>query len=277
MKYILLANSNIVDFLISIMQQFNFNWNAYNEHFKEMMLNLLQSNESSDVMLVCEDKTKFKAHKFVLNACSPVLQSIISDLPQNGQVIYLRGVLAPEMKSILEFMYLGQATTYKERMNDFLNVARSLEIKEISKEIDFDADDSSSQDQEYNENINPKIDNLHEEENIVNTNFKEEDIDYMSTKFTTHMNEATQYHCNKCDKQFKNSGNLNRHIKSLHDGIKFPCNECGHKATSKQHLGTHIKSVHEGIKFPCNICDFSATQEANLYTHKKKKHSNERF
>ena len=119
------------------MEQFNLNWHTYNDHLKEMMQNLMQSHESSDVTLVCEDKTKFKAHQFVLNACSPVFQSIINDLPQKDPVIYLRGVHAPEMKSILQFMYLGQATLFQDRMNDFLNVGKSLEIKEISKDVNY--------------------------------------------------------------------------------------------------------------------------------------------
>ena len=98
------------------MEQFNLNWHTFNDHLKEMMKHLMQSNESTDVTLVCEDRTKFKAHKFVLNSCSPLFQSIINDLPQKDPVIYLRGVLAPEMKSILQFMYLGQATFYQDRM-----------------------------------------------------------------------------------------------------------------------------------------------------------------
>ena len=87
------------------MEQFNLNWHTYNDHLKEMMQNLMLSQESSDVTLVCEDKTKFKAHQFVLNACSPVFYSIINNLPQKDAVIYLRGVFGQEMKSILQFMY----------------------------------------------------------------------------------------------------------------------------------------------------------------------------
>ena len=95
------------------MEQLNLNWHTYNDHLKELMHNLMQSNESTDVTLVCEDKTKFNAHKFVLNACSPFFQSIIKDLPQKETVIYLRGVQAQEMKPIMQF--------YHDRMNDFLN------------------------------------------------------------------------------------------------------------------------------------------------------------
>merc|ERR1712173_401715 len=106
------------------------------------MQNLMQSNYSTDVTIVCEDKTKFKAHKLVLKACSSVFQTIIEDLPHSeGSVVYLRGVNEPEMKSILQFMYLGQATFYQDRMNEFINVAKSLEIKEISKNVEYETED----------------------------------------------------------------------------------------------------------------------------------------
>ena len=59
----------------STMEQFNINWHSYNDHLRKMMLNLMQSHELSDVTLVCEDKTKFKAHQFVMYACSPMFQS----------------------------------------------------------------------------------------------------------------------------------------------------------------------------------------------------------
>ena len=130
-----------------LQEQFNLNWHTYSDHLKEMMLNLMGTNETADVTLVCEDKAKFRAHKFVLMSCSPVFQSIINDLPKIGDsVIYLRGVLAQEMKSILQFMYLGQATFYHDRRNEFLNVAKSLEIKEISKDVECEDEEASKND-----------------------------------------------------------------------------------------------------------------------------------
>merc|ERR1712221_23446 len=169
----------------STMEQYNLNWHTYNDHLREMMQNLMQSHESTDVTLVCEDKTKFKAHQFVLNAYSPVFKSIINDLPQKDSVIYLRGVLAPEMKSILQFMYLGQATFYQDRMNDFLNVAKSLEIKEISKDVDAP---ESLNDQEFVTNNK----NFPEEEIIVSPRNEEGEIDQISSKVISQKNEAGQ-------------------------------------------------------------------------------------
>ena len=119
-------------------EKYNLNWHTYTDHLREMLHEMMKSNELTDVTLVCDDKRKFKAHKIVLSACSSVFKSIVNDLPQNSSVIYLKGIKHQEMESILEFMYLGVATFYQERMNEFLNVAKNLEIKEISKDVEYD-------------------------------------------------------------------------------------------------------------------------------------------
>ena len=114
----------------------NLDWNTYSDHLREMLHEMMKSKELTDVTLVCDDKIQLKAHKIVLSACSSVFKSIINDLPQNSSVIYLRGIQHQEMESILEFIYLGAATFSVERMGEFLEVAKDLEIKEICKTVD---------------------------------------------------------------------------------------------------------------------------------------------
>merc|ERR1719342_574118 len=170
------------------------------------------------------------------------------------------------MKSILQFMYLGQATFYQDRMNEFLNVARSLEVKEISKDIDQDASDSLN-DQEYDKNFETNI----EEKNIESSSNVEGEIEPTNSKDLSHRNVAGHFPCDSCDKHYTYKHNLNQHIRSAHEGIKFPCNNCGYEATKNSDLLRHIQSVHEDIKFLCDLCDFKATQKFRLYTHKKNK------
>ena len=103
-------------------EKFDLTWHTYTDHLREMLHDMMTSNELTDVTLVSEDKKKFKAHKIVLSASSSVFKSIINENYSTNPVIYLRGILSNEIESILQFIYLGKATFYQDRMNEFLQV-----------------------------------------------------------------------------------------------------------------------------------------------------------
>ena len=110
-------------------------WYRFSEHLQLMFKDLYEEKKQSDVTLVCDDQTQFKAHKIVLRACSPVLRKIIDSNPSQHPLIYLRGIQSYEMESILQFMYLGEGTFYYERLGEFIKVAKDLEVKDISKGV----------------------------------------------------------------------------------------------------------------------------------------------
>ena len=49
-------------------QRYNLSWDIYSDHLKEMLHNMMKSNELTDVTLVFDDKIQFKAHNIVLSA-----------------------------------------------------------------------------------------------------------------------------------------------------------------------------------------------------------------
>ena len=174
-------------------EKYNLNWHTYSDHLREMLHEMMKSDQLTDVTLVCDDKKQFKAHKIVLSACSSVFKSIINDLPQDSSVIYLRGIQHQEMESILEFMYLGVATFYQERMNEFLNVAKSLEVKEISREVEFGDEDVDSEELGESNTSNDMISDLPSAaEKIIN--------DTNSEKIIT-QNEEGIFTCDQCQNQ----------------------------------------------------------------------------
>ena len=59
-------------------------WDKYSSHWLEVLKDLKETNFLSDVTLVCEDNSRFEAHKLVLSACSPVLRSIMELAPLCG-------------------------------------------------------------------------------------------------------------------------------------------------------------------------------------------------
>ena len=96
-----------------------------------MMKELMMNEEFADVTLVTEDKKQIRANKSVLRTCSPVFEEILKREQNSSPIIYLRGIQYSEMESIIQFIYLGQATLYEERKNDFFAVAKLLEIKDL--------------------------------------------------------------------------------------------------------------------------------------------------
>ena len=132
-------SNNFSDTLVPNMDQdkYTLTWHAFPDHLRGVMKAMMTSEDFADVTLVSDEKKTIKAHKSVLSACSPVFMNILSLESQNSHpVIYLRGIQYPEIESILQFMYLGEAKFYEERMNDFIMVAKNLEIKELSKGIE---------------------------------------------------------------------------------------------------------------------------------------------
>ena len=75
--------------------------------------------------------------------------------------------------------------------------------------------------------------------------------------------------CNICDYETAYKSMLQKHIKSVHEGIKeFKCHKCPYETVQSHHLKKHIETVHEGIKpFNCNICEYKAGQKSDLKKH----------
>ena len=74
-------------------EKYDLNWHTYSDHLREMLHEMMKSDELTDVTLVCDDKRQFKAHRIVLSACSRVFKSIINNLPQSCSVSSVQSAL----------------------------------------------------------------------------------------------------------------------------------------------------------------------------------------
>ena len=242
-------------------EKFNLTWHTFQIHTNELLSDLYTSSQFSDVTLICDDQTHFQVHKFVLSSCSSVFRNILS---QNSQLpcIYIRGIEKEEMESILQFMYLGEATFYQERMNKFLDVAKDLDLKEIGKSVDLDE----------GQNTVPDDNNIDDTPVIIDNS-----RDYDDLNTVLKVNENDKYSCDKCESAFITYSGLYLHKKSKHEGVKYPCQQCDFKATQVGHLNQHVKSKHEGMNYPCQQCEYKATSTSNLSQHIKSKHEGAKY
>merc|ERR1739838_315100 len=88
----------------------------------------------------------------VLSACSPVLKTLLVNNPHSHPLLYLGGIKQTELQAILKFMYFGETQIFENRINDFVSVAKDLEVKEISEEQQDGAEEEAqSQSDTYQE------------------------------------------------------------------------------------------------------------------------------
>ena len=242
-------------------QKYCLTWNSYSDHLRSMLKALMMNEDFSDVTLVTEDRQHIKANIFVLRACSPVFRDILKKEKGSSQIIFLRGVQYSEMESIIQFIYLGEATLSEERMKEFISVAKLLEIEELCN-AEFETKDESLQ----SDPVTSK-DKMEEQTVVLDHKTKQENEERRDVVSTN-----SKFECEKCHKTYSGRGALHNHKKSTHEGALYACSHCDYQATRQEKLTVHIQSRHEGVKYTCYQCGYQVTQQCNLTRHIKSAH-----
>ena len=196
------------------LEKYNLTWQNYSDHLKVMMKELMINDELADVTLVSEDRNQIKAHKIIISACSSVLKEILK-LDQSAKtIIYLRGINISELESLMQYIYQGETKLDREKINEFLDLARSLEIKEL-----FDAKTKTKDDNEPSQN-----DTITSTDNSERQTRRSCDLMGMAPKeFKDGMDRVrvnAQYNCEQCNKTFASLPGFNYHRQSAHMGMR---------------------------------------------------------
>ena len=261
-------------------EKYTLTWHTYSDQLRDILKELSSDDSFTDVTLVTDDKKQIKAHRNILSAWSTVFKEILHiNTNNNHPVIYLRGIQHSEMESILQFIYLGQAKFYEERMNEFLTVAKNLDIRELATGIE-DGDFADVHEEDTNTETEQSPIEAYDVGKPSNIDIDEADHGQHEHKtyskamtegnLTRHIQSAhvgVKYACNQCNKQFTEQSSLTRHIQSAHEGVKYACNQCDKQYQTQESLTRHFQSVHERVKYACNQCNYQATQQSNLTRH----------
>ena len=284
---------------LTMRRNYSLAWQSFSEHFQVLFRELYEDQQYSDVTLVSGDKTQFKAHKIVLSAASSVLKTIIDGNPSQNPLIYLRGIGSQELESILQFIYLGEATFSYEKIEEFIRVAQDLEVKEIANGMET-ADGSDQEKQATDERSDSGKDEL-----IPDSSEKEPADE-----------GKINYPCSQCEYKASTERGLMRHtefvhqdlaVKEITNGMKisegkgsdqeeqrldslkeepisdftekekltYPCDQCDYKGSiSPSALQRHIEFVHQGRRFQCEECDYQVVSKSLLKAHIRLVHLN---
>ena len=263
-------------------------WEASPIKKKQIFKDIYDSKEYSDITIICDDNFKFKAHRFILSECSPVLKEKIdimfSDQNQNT-CIDLQGVHHADLEQILRFLYLGEVSCEEGNIGNFFKLGKYLKIESIVEFFD-DKSFSSKRQLRVIKEDKKLIKGMKKEkdtrlENKIMATCKICNLTLTKLSLNRHYQSLHEniknYHCDKCEYKAFRKTTLENHKKAIHNhlGFKFSCFQCDYKNLKLGNLKIHLQSKHQGKRLQCQICDSQFTTVGNLNLHMKRIHERE--
>ena len=266
---------------------YNIAWNTFQDHLNDRSKNLYYEKMFTDVTLVSDDMIQFQAHRTVLSTASPTFMKLLMINTSANSVFYLKGVHHLELEAILQFIYLGEASVYTDRIEVFVQRSKELKINELNKDTIPEENVSvfmENQCIQSNDNESTQVDALEDEilnfhnvaEGIVNVEEEagiqtvnpEENHDNVKIKEAQKI--SSESYCQICDKTFSKKSNLQAHLKSVvhyeKEQQQNQNNEPNGNTTSA------IKNIQNELL--CKECGKHFSTDYNLKRHIKSFHGN---
>ena len=242
------------------MEKFSLKWNDFHSNVSKSF-GLLRSEEYlHDVRLMSEDYHEVSAHRLVLSACSEYFRNIFKNCKKQDTLICLDGITNEDLKNVLDYIYLGEAHIFQDKLDSFLTVAKRLKLEGLlSKEEDetkYKADPESCQTTEEYEN---GIETSTMEDTTILRNSSERTQD--SSKRT--LDNVADY--SEIDLKIKEYGEM------LQDGSRR-CTLCNKVVPGRgtTNFRNHVENYHmEGLSFDCPKCDKTFRSRNTLNVHKR--------
>ena len=112
-------------------------WKDFRENFDKCLRDLQGDANISDVTLVGEDGKIFPAQKALLAASSSFFAGILEDNPSPEVLILIRGVDAGVLKSLLDFIHVGEVMIKQDQLNQLLETMEEFKLQGLTESILF--------------------------------------------------------------------------------------------------------------------------------------------
>ena len=261
-------------------EKFCLNWNDFQKNIRSTFQEMRDDLDLADVTLACEDRRQFQAHKFVLSASSPFFKEILGNNRHPHPLIYLKGMKAVALESVLDFLYRGEVNVYQQDLNDFLALAEDLELKGLTGQQPIEDLRGHVEDNAANNESPLKPQKLWSPK-------KEIKLSKADAKFSLNTSENKHEFSNfefsgqvvpvQDSVSVANNDELNNRIESLLEKIdgNWKCMMCDQKSTHKVTLKRHIESKHTtGGSHHCQVCGKIFRSSHTLNCHMSRMHRN---
>ena len=97
--------------------KFILSWNDFKSALSNSLNCLRNENSLYDVTLLTDDEVEVNAHKIVLSASSEFFKKILNKATHQHPLLYLSGVHSADLKSLLDFVYQGEASVHQHQVD----------------------------------------------------------------------------------------------------------------------------------------------------------------
>jgi len=232
---------------------------------------LLNNQTFVDVTLATEDDQQIKAHKVVLSASSPVLKYILEKHPHQHPLIYLSGIRYHELRSIIDFMYVGKTEVSQDMLNIFMGTAAKFKVKGLSNCQINEEWKEQKQSTEENHNVDRKS-SCEDQEELIK--FDDNDKNKL-VQFDSQMESPVskiEPPEDKPDLMAEEPITVRNPPKTLKTAEEYQCQHCDYKSKFRGNINVHAQSQHEGKRFPCQFCEYESKYNQDLLKHIGRKH-----
>ena len=285
--------------------QYALKWDKYEENMKTFFEEIKGQSEFADVTLVTGDGQHLDVHRLILSSFSPVLRTMFGQKSSSNTLLFLRGVSSKCLGAILNFMYLGEVNILEDDLEEFLAVAKDLEMKGLTNEgtlTSTQVPQKPQQAQKVMESQNIKS----ADENFQDLDLKNDDLEELDhqLKMLNEMNlPAKEEKPNEVDEpkefvtldevaiahndkalvdgsvDFQYDGTISR--RELEDLLSksmvkivggFSCTNCDKKTfgskNGRSHMKRHIEAKHiPGLEFNCPQCGQKFSSRNSVTRH----------
>ena len=255
-------------------------WNDFQTNVNSAFGMLRNDQDLCDVTLVCEDGKQFEAHKVVLASSSPFFLELLKRNKHPHPLVYMRGVKADDLNSLVDFLYYGEANVLQESLDTFLALAEDLKLKGLTGTSEERSNNETEVETPkhtiigHNATTNAFSQNKIKPEKIKQTNTqgtKEPSLERAIGTFTHAVDDSE---LQQLDEQIRSmmefSGNMVTVGKETSKGSI--CKVCGKEGKSID-IKRHIEVNHIiGMSHSCDICGKNSRSRDGLRQHKTSHH-----
>ena len=256
-------------------EKFCLKWNDFQNNVSQSFGVLRSEKEFFDVTLVSEDETQFEAHKLVLAACSPFFKKILIKNKSSHPLLYLNGLHSSILKSVLDYIYLGEASVEQDSLERFLTASQKLRLKGLLLVPDEEVVPAPNP-VVVDQNSMQVVQNIHipdnSTQNIVQLPKRDSIIAPANDQIFSKKPQTAKYYKIEQPGATELDERISTMISKDEFSKKYKCHVCGKTLCDRTSAIFHSETHFPDLVYKCDKCNKTAKSRNGLRQHKSTFH-----